>query len=61
MRTMTRKHPNLRLWIEYGLILMIIVFGTSAVSSVAALDHLRPGLSMYEKIVLMLPSCGNTP
>lgn len=56
-----RKHPNLRLWIEYGLILLVIILGTTTVSSVSAIDKLRPELTLYEKIVLMLPGCGNPP
>lgn len=61
MRLVANRHSNVRLWIEYGLILLIIVFGTSAVSSIVALDTMRPGLTIYEKIVLMLPGCGNPP
>lgn len=61
MRAIHRKYPNIRLWIEYVLVLLVIVFGSFAVSVAAAVGERHPEMTFYEKVVFLLPMCKGPP
>lgn len=43
--------------INHILIGLVIVFGTSAVTLAARIERDTPGMSLYERVMLMIP-CG---
>lgn len=48
---------RLRTILDHLLIGLVIVLGTSAVSAMSRLDQLNPGVTIYERLMLLVP-CG---
>lgn len=61
MKRIVPRYPNIRLWIEYVLVLLVIVFGSFTVSVAAAVGERHPGMTFYEKIVFLIPMCKGPP